>query len=50
MIKLQWKKCFLIEMSCYNVEMLENLYLKSYCNILITSSKKRDKVSIANIF
>ena len=38
------------EISGYNVERLENLHFKSSCNILIASAKKRDKVSIANMF
>ena len=32
-------------MSCYNVESLESI-LQMLCNILITSAKKRDKVSL----
>ena len=35
------------EINCYNVESLENICFKSYCNISITSAKKRDKMSIA---
>ena len=46
---LQRKKILFLEifkeMSCYNVESLEDSYFKS--NILITSAQKRDKVSIA---
>ena len=36
------------EMSCYNVESLENLYFKSYAIHLITSAKKRDNFNFSN--